>query len=511
MRHQAIVILDFGSQYTQLIARRVREQGVYCEIRPCTDPAPVTLEPEVIGVIFSGGPASVLGDEAPPFERGWLEVDCPILGVCYGMQQIAHLLGGQVERGRSREYGMARILLDEDPGPLFADFAAGEAHPVWMSHGDHVEVPPPGYRVVAQSGEVIAAIMRDDRRAFGLQFHPEVTHTAQGRDLIHRFVVDVCGARGDWTPGQFVEEKVEELRRTIGDRNVVCGLSGGVDSSVTAALLHEAVGDQLYCIFVDNGLLREGEAAQVREEFAEYNLTVVDAADRFLDALAGVTDPERKRKVIGELFIRVFEEQAHRITDAPFLAQGTLYPDVIESVSVRGPSAVIKSHHNVGGLPDDMDFTLIEPLRELFKDEARAVGEALGLHERRVWRQPFPGPGLAVRCLGELRRERLRTLQRADAIFRHEIDREGLSRDIWQFFAVLLPVKAVGVMGDERTYEEVCVLRAVHSFDGMTADWVHLPYELLGRISNRIINEVTGINRVTYDISSKPPGTIEWE
>jgi GMP synthase (glutamine-hydrolysing) len=511
VRHQTILILDFGSQYTQLIARRVRELGVYCEIQPCTAPAPAELPQEVIGVVLSGGPASVLGDDAPPFDAGWIATARPLLGICYGVQTLAHLLGGRVERGQAREYGLARILLDDDAGPLFTDFAPGAAHPVWMSHGDHVEEPPTGYRVVARSGDVIAAVMREDRRAFGLQFHPEVTHTVQGRDLIRRFVVDVCGARGDWTPGGFVEEKVAELRATIGARNVLCGLSGGVDSSVTAALLHEAVGDQLHCIFVDNGLLREGEADQVREEFAEYNLTVVDARDRFLSALAGVTEPERKRKIIGELFIRVFEDEARRVTDAPFLAQGTLYPDVIESVSVRGPSAVIKSHHNVGGLPDDMTFELVEPLRELFKDEVRAVGEALGMHPRRVWRQPFPGPGLGVRCLGELSAERLRALRRADAIFREEIDKAGLSRDIWQFFAVLLPVKAVGVMGDERTYEEVCVVRAVHSFDGMTADWVHLPYELLGRVSNRIINEVKGINRVAYDISSKPPGTIEWE
>jgi len=511
VQHQTILILDFGSQYTQLIARRVRELGVYCEILPCTAEAPERMPDNAIGLILSGGPASVLGSDAPPFDRAWIASDLPMLGVCYGLQQVAHLLGGQVERGRAREYGLARILLDDDPGPIFQDFEPGAAHPVWMSHGDHVEVPPVGYRVVARSGDVIAAVMREDRRAFGLQFHPEVTHTTQGRELIARFVRDVCGARGDWTPGQFVTEKVEELRATIGSSRVICGLSGGVDSSVTAALLHEAIGDQLHCIFVDNGLLRENEAREVREEFGEYNLTVVDASDRFLGALAGVTDPERKRKIIGELFIRVFEDQARRIEGAPFLAQGTLYPDVIESISVRGPSAVIKSHHNVGGLPEDMSFALIEPLRELFKDEVRAVGEALGLHERRVWRQPFPGPGLAVRCLGELTPPRLAALRRADAIFRHEIDRAGLTRDIWQFFAVLLPVKAVGVMGDERTYEEVCVLRAVHSFDGMTADWVHLPYELLGRMSNRIINEVPGINRVTYDISSKPPGTIEWE
>jgi GMP synthase (glutamine-hydrolysing) len=511
VRHQTVWILDFGSQYTQLIARRVREHGVYCEIRPCTDAAPNELPSEVVGLIFSGGPASVLGDDAPPFDPHWADQDVPILGICYGLQQLTQLRGGTVEAGVAREYGKARILLDDHPGPLFADFAAGEPHQVWMSHGDHVEVPAPGFRVIASSGDVIAAVMSDDGRTFGLQFHPEVTHTRQGKELIHRFLFDVCGATGDWTPGSFVDEKVAEIRALVGDKNVICGLSGGVDSSVVAALLHEAIGDQLTCIFVDNGLLRQGERDQVEAEFQDYNLDVVDAADRFLTALKGETDPERKRKIIGEVFIRVFEEEARRVENAPFLAQGTLYPDVIESVSVRGPSAVIKSHHNVGGLPEDMAFTLIEPLRELFKDEGRKVGEALGLHERRVWRQPFPGPGLGVRCLGELRPDRLATLRKADAIVTQEIEDAGLGRDIWQYFAVLLPVKAVGVMGDERTYEEVCVIRAIHSHDGMTADWVHLPYPLLARMSTRIINEVKGINRVTYDISSKPPGTIEWE
>ncbi|MFK7928372.1 MAG: glutamine-hydrolyzing GMP synthase, partial [Myxococcota bacterium] len=502
MRHQTIWILDFGSQYTQLIARRIRENGVFCEIRRCTDDAPETLPEHVVGLVFSGGPASVLGPDAPVFDPRWTQTGVPTLGICYGLQQLTQLLGGSVEAGKAREYGLAHIDIEDDAGPLFQDFAAGAAHPVWMSHGDHVEVPPPGFRVVARSGGVVAAIMSEDQRTFGLQFHPEVTHSVQGSDLVKRFVMDVCGAEGDWTPGQFVDEKVAAIREQVGDQHVICGLSGGVDSSVTAALIHQAIGDRLHCIFVDNGMMRLDEVRQVEEEFGEYDLTVVRAADRFLDALRGHTEPEKKRKIIGEVFIRVFEEQAKRFEGkATFLAQGTLYPDVIESVSVRGPSVVIKSHHNVGGLPDDMEFELIEPLRELFKDEARAVGEALGLHERRVWRQPFPGPGLAVRCLGELRPERLDTLRRADHIACSEIEAAGLGREIWQYFAVLLPVKAVGVMGDERTYEEVCVIRAVTSTDGMTADWAQIPYDVLGRISNRIINEVTGINRVAYDIS----------
>ncbi|TNE85387.1 MAG: glutamine-hydrolyzing GMP synthase [Deltaproteobacteria bacterium] len=511
MRHQTVWILDFGSQYTQLIARRIRELDVYCEIRPCTDSAPESFPDELVGVILSGGPASVLGEDAPAFDAGWLESGRPLLGICYGMQLLTHLGGGTVGRGTSREYGPADVELCDNAGPLFADFDPAGGNPVWMSHGDHVDHPPEGFRVTARSRGIVAGIASEDDRVFGLQFHPEVVHSKNGAALIRRFVVDVCGATGDWTPGLFIEEQVERIREQVGDKNVICGLSGGVDSSVVAALLHEAIGDQLYCIFVDNGLCREGETESIREEFKEYNLTIVDAQDRFLDRLAGVTDPETKRKIIGEVFIRVFEDEANRIENAPFLAQGTLYPDVIESVSVRGPSATIKSHHNVGGLPEDMKFELVEPLRELFKDEVRAVGEALGLSEGRVWRQPFPGPGLAVRCLGEVTRERLATLSRADAIVREEIDKAGLTRAIWQSFAVLLPVRSVGVMGDERTYEEAAVVRAVHSSDGMTADVVHLPYELLGKMSSRIINEVKGINRVAYDISSKPPGTIEWE
>jgi GMP synthase (glutamine-hydrolysing) len=506
--HQTVWILDFGGQYTQLIARRIRELGVYCEIHPCTAPPPSRFPPELVGIVLSGGPASADGPDAPPFDARWLDHDVPKLGICYGMQLLTRLGGGRLGRGRGREYGLARLDLAPDPGPLLADFGADDV--VWMNHGDHVEVVPPGYRVCARSGGIIAAMADDERRAYGLQFHPEVTHTTRGPALLRRFVKDVCGALGDWTPGSFLAEQTEALRHQIGEGRVVCGLSGGVDSAVVAALLHRAIGDRLYCIFVNNGLLREGEVEDVRRDFAHYQLEVVDASDRFLDALAGVTDPERKRKIIGELFVRVFEERAKPL-EADFLAQGTLYPDVIESVSVRGPSATIKSHHNVGGLPERMHLKLVEPLRELFKDEARAVGLALGLPESRVWRQPFPGPGLAVRCLGEITRDRLVTLRHADAIVREEIAVAGLEREVWQSFVVLLPVRTVGVMGDERSYDEAAVIRAVQSQDGMTADWVPLPYALLGRMSTRICNEVKGVNRVAYDISSKPPATIEWE
>lgn len=510
MTHQTVWILDFGSQYTQLIARRIRELRVFCEVKPCTEAAPAVLPPEVIGIVLSGGPASVLGDEAPPFDARWLQFDVPLLGVCYGLQLLAHLGGGRVGRGIAREYGPAELSLAEAPGVLFRDFDATGTR-VWMSHGDHVDQPPAGFRVTARSGDVIAAVANAEETRFGLQFHPEVHHSEKGRELISRFIVDVCGARQDWTSSAFVDEHVALIRRKVGDAQVVCALSGGVDSSVVAALLRRSIGDQLHCFFVDTGLSREGEVEAIRLEFADFNVHIVDARKTFLDALAGVTDPERKRKIIGELFIREFEREARAIPGAKYLAQGTLYPDVIESISVRGPSATIKSHHNVGGLPERMELALVEPLRELFKDEVREVGVLLGLSEDRVWRQPFPGPGLAVRCLGDLTEPRLAALRKADAIVREEIARAGWDRKVWQAFAVLLPVRSVGVQGDERTYEEACVVRAVHSSDGMTADWVQLPYEILGKISSRIINEVRGINRVAYDISSKPPATIEWE
>jgi len=507
--HETILILDFGSQYTQLIARRIREQGVFCEIKPCTQSAPDVLPPQVRGLILSGGPDSVLGPSAPPFDPNWLNVDVPVLGICYGMQLLTHLGGGKVARGTHREYGKAHLSLSTE-SLLFA--GVPEKSTIWMSHGDHVETPPADYRPTASASCPVAAMERDDGRRFGIQFHPEVTHTEYGTTLVRNFLFKVCGCTGDWSMGSFVEEQVSSIRAMVGQDKVLCGLSGGVDSSVVAALLHEAIGDQLHCVFVDTGLLRKDERASVAAEFSEYQLTVVDAEHEFLSRLKDVTDPERKRKIIGETFIRVFEEEARNLGgEIKWLAQGTLYPDVIESVSFKGPSATIKSHHNVGGLPDDLQFALIEPLRELFKDEVRALGKELGLSDQRVYRHPFPGPGLAVRILGDITRERCDILREADAIFIDEIREAGHYRAIWQAFAVLLPVKTVGVMGDERTYENVCAIRAVTSRDGMTADWYHLPYDLMGRISTRIINEVKGINRVCYDISSKPPATIEWE
>jgi GMP synthase (glutamine-hydrolysing) len=509
-----ILILDFGSQYTQLIARRVREERVYSEIHPPTVALDWIREWGPKGIILSGGPSSVYGGDVPTADPELLEMGVPVLGICYGMQLITHLEGGKVERGK-REYGRAKITVRESGG-LFDGFHEGEETPVWMSHGDHVVEPPPGYRILASTDDLPYAAFRAEKLPiFGVQFHPEVAHSPRGEELISNFVFRICGCEPTWTPGGFIETEIERIREQVGDAHAVCGLSGGVDSSVAATLVHRAIGDRLTCIFVDTGLLRAHERESVERTFRRHmgmHLEVIDAADLFLDRLGGVEDPERKRKIIGNTFIDVFEEAAERMgADARFLVQGTLYPDVIESLAVKGPSATIKTHHNVGGLKEEMKFELVEPLRELFKDEVRNVGRELGLPEEMVGRHPFPGPGLAIRILGAVSRDRVAVLQKADEIYLEEIRTAGLYDEIWQAFAVLLPVSSVGVMGDERTYENVCAVRAVTSRDGMTADWYPFPHDVLGRISTRIINEVDGINRVCYDISSKPPATIEWE
>jgi GMP synthase (glutamine-hydrolysing) len=519
MAHQLVLVLDFGSQYTQLIARRIREQAVYCEIHPFS----LAADPELqrlramnpIGIVLSGGPSSVYDEGAPTIARGLYDLGVPILGICYGAQLTARLLGGVVTPAARREYGRASVRVKVAEG-VFRTAAPGEELSVWASHGDHVERQPPGFVHTVESDNCAMSGFADvARRIHCVQFHPEVVPTPRGAELLGNWLFGVCGARGDWSMASFVEEAVARIRAQVGpEGRVICGLSGGVDSSVAAALLHRAIGGRLTCIFVDNGVLRRGEREHVQAMFRDHfkiDLRVVDAEARFLGRLAGVTDPEQKRKLIGYEFIAVFEEEARQIAGARFLAQGTLYPDVIESVSFKGPSAVIKSHHNVGGLPERMQLALVEPLRELFKDEVRQLGLELGLPRPMVWRQPFPGPGLAVRCLGPLTKARLDVLRAADAIIEEEIRAADLYESIWQSFGVLLPVRSVGVMGDARTYEEALALRAVHSRDGMTADWVPLPYELLGRISSRVINEVRGINRVVYDITSKPPGTIEWE
>ena len=511
-----VLILDFGSQVTQLIARRLRENGVYCEIFPF-DSAPEDLSRfGACGIILSGGPASVLRQDAPRAPDFVFDSGLPVLGICYGQQVMCAQLGGRVESAPEREFGRAEVQVHE-PCPLFVDpWVPGRGQQVWMSHGERVIELPPGFRAVASSDGSPFAVMADDvRRYYGVMFHPEVVHTTHGSELLCGFARQVAGCAGDWTMAAFRASQIERIRARVGDAGVICGLSGGVDSSVAAKLIHEAVGDRLTCVFVDHGLLREGEAEEVCALFrGHYNIPLVhrDAGAAFLSALDGVEDPEAKRKIIGRLFVELFEEEAGRIAGAAFLAQGTLYPDVIESVSVTGgPSVTIKSHHNVGGLPERMRLALLEPLRELFKDEVRVLGRELGLPEQLVGRHPFPGPGLAIRIPGAVTPERVALLRAADAIYLEEIRRAGIYDEIWQAFAVLLPVRTVGVMGDARTYEHACALRAVVSTDGMTADFYRFPHELLGRIATRIINEVRGINRVTYDITSKPPGTIEWE
>ena len=515
--HDKILILDFGSQVTQLIARRVREQNVYCEIRSCAMPLDEIRRENLKGIILSGGPASVYAPGAPQIDPAIFRLGVPVLGICYGMQIAAHVNAGQVVKSDHREFGrtVLRVVADD---PLFAGLPREQT--VWMSHGDRIDGIPGATVIAASDNCPLAAVHAPALNFHGVQFHPEVVHSDHGKAIIRNFLVGVCGCTGDWQMGSFIDEEILRIRKQVGNEQVILGLSGGVDSSVAAVLLHRAINTQLTCIFVNNGLLRKDEAAGVRKLFADnigIHLVYVDASERFLTALAGVADPERKRKIIGKIFIDVFKDEATRIKKESgghvrFLAQGTLYPDVIESISVHGgPASVIKSHHNVGGLPADLGLGLVEPFRFLFKDEVRTIGTKLGLADAVVWRQPFPGPGLGVRILGDITAERVRVLQEADAIVRDEVAKAGLERAIWQAFAVLLPVKSVGVMGDERTYENCCAIRAVTSTDGMTADWAKIPYEVLGTMSSRIINEVRGINRVVYDITSKPPGTIEWE
>ncbi len=514
MHHQTLIVVDFGSQVTQLIARVVREHGVYAEIVPFHKALERIEATKPLGIVLSGGPSSIYEEHSPKLDPKVLEAGVPILGICYGLYVMVHDLGGKVVPAQDREYGAATLTVDESSGPL-SPFETGSEQTVWMSHGDHVEGLPEGFKKLGRTRNcAYAAIENPQRKMWGVQFHPEVFHTPRGREVLAAFTT-LCGFDGDWTMAAFVDEAVEKIREQVGESgHVICGLSGGVDSSVAAMLVEKAIGDRLHCVFVDNGLLRKNERQEVVKMFASklHNpLRAVDASEQFLEKLAGVDDPEVKRKRIGATFIDVFDAEAGTIGGAKYLVQGTLYPDVIESVSVGGPSATIKTHHNVGGLPERMHMDVVEPLRTLFKDEVRRLGMELGMDEDMVWRHPFPGPGLAVRILGEVTKERCDKLREADAIIIEEIRKAGLYRDLWQVFGVLLPVNSVGVMGDGRTYENALAVRAVNSTDAMTADWARLPYDVLGTISNRIINEVRGINRVTYDISSKPPATIEWE
>ncbi|MCK9407534.1 MAG: glutamine-hydrolyzing GMP synthase [Bacteroidetes bacterium] len=509
---ESILILDFGSQFTQLIARRIRELNVYCEIHPFNVPFTAIESFQPKGIILSGGPSSVYAPDAPIPDSRIYSLGVPVLGICYGLQLIAFQNGGAVTKAPRREFGRAQLLMD-DNGDIFKNLT--QQTEVWMSHGDEVTAMPTGFEKIAHSENAgICAIRNAEKKIFGIQFHPEVVHSKEGKKVLSNFVKDICGCSGNWNADSFIESAIANIRAKVGTKKVLCALSGGVDSSVAAVLLHKAIGDQLFCIHIDNGLMRRGESQQVVKTFRdEYHIALdfVDGTETFLTRLDGVYDPELKRKIIGKTFIDIFDTEAKKVSGADFLAQGTLYPDVIESVSFKGPSQTIKTHHNVGGLPEKMNLKLIEPFRELFKDEVRAVGRKLGLSDALIDRHPFPGPGLAIRILGSITKERLEVLRSADEIFIGELRKQNLYHSTWQAFAVLLPVQSVGVMGDERTYENTVALRAVTSVDGMTADWAHLPYEFLAHVSNRIINEVRGINRVVYDISSKPPATIEWE